>query len=474
MGTRKLFAVSIASALSFWACSQTVSSSSSDEFSWDYPYKQFFPEMGDIDDELEKEMYFNYTMLDLVYIYSHARGELADSYRVYLGKGSQKDDNEKNFCTKAFYDVCYMFNQMKDPFTQYFDPYVAQMVYSSVMETDNSIGIGAEAEFDSTRMALVVSQVYPGAPSEKAGLKVGDIVLEIDGLHITSKDNFETMCSGNIGSTINIVVQRGLETIPIAITLEEFKEPSVITYYKDSIPVIQIKQFAMTTPSDQGTYGEFVAALQKTEGAKSTIIDLRGNPGGETQQCNAISAEFLSLGDTIISDIETNVDSIRDGDGWKYFQVFDTTTYTASRDGLGKDRYYVLLADTSTASCAEVVLSSVTVNKKAPVVGQLSYGKAIGQGVIDTYAKGLALITAIQGYDRNWETYHDVGIVPDYVIDDPDAQVKKAVELAKQATELRTAGYGTTRLNHFSKVPAKNSERKIPTRWDLKLRFKRL
>jgi C-terminal peptidase prc len=363
---------------------------------------------------------------------------------------------------------------MKDPFTQYFDPYVAQMVYSSVMETDNSIGIGAEAEFDSTRMALVVSQVYPGAPSEKAGLKVGDIVLEIDGLHITSKDNFETMCSGNIGSVINVVVQRGLETIPIAITLEEFKEPSVITYYKDSIPVIQIKQFATTTPSDQGTYGEFVAALQKTEGAKSTIIDLRGNPGGETQQCNAISAEFLSLGDTIISDIETNVDSIRDGDGWKYFQVFDTTTYTASRDGLGKDRYYVLLADTSTASCAEVVLSSVTVNKKAPVVGQLSYGKAIGQGVIDTYAKGLALITAIQGYDKNWETYHDVGIVPDYQIDDPNAQMKKAVELAKQATELRTAGYGTTRLNHFSKVPAKNSERKIPTRKDLKLRFKLL
>jgi phosphotransacetylase len=53
-------------------------------------------------------------------------------------------------------------------------------------------------------------------------------------------------------------------------------------------------------------------------------------------------------------------------------------------------------------------------------------------------------------------------------------KVQKAVELAKQATELRTAGYGTTRLNHFSKVPAKNSERKIPTRKDLKLRFKLL
>ena len=474
MGTKHFFAASILSALSFWGCSQTVSSSSSDEFSWDYPYKQLFPEIGDIDNELERELYFNYTMLDLAYIYSHTRNELADDYKVYLGKGSISDIEDKSYCTADFYDVCYLYNQMKDPFTQYFDPYVAKVIYASGMETDYTVGIGAEAEFDSTRATLVISQVYSGSPSEKAGLREGDIVLQIDGLHITSKENFESMCSGNIGSIVNITVQRGLETVAIAITLEEFKEPSVFLSYKDDIPVIKITQFAVTTPSDSGTYGEFVTALRKTAGAKSTIIDLRGNPGGETDQCNAISAEFLSLGDTIISDVETNIDSIRDGDGWKYFQVFDTTTYTASRDGLGKDRYYVLLADTSTASCAEVVLSSVTVNKKTPIVGQLSYGKALGQGIEDTYAKGLALITAILGYDRNWETYHDVGIVPDYVIDDPDAQMKKAVELAKQATELRTAGYGTTRLNHFSKVPAKNSERKIPTRKDLKLRFKLL
>lgn len=473
MGTKHFFAASILSALSFWGCSQTVSNSS-DDSALDIPEEVYVPGMEKIDDEIEREVFFNYAVLDLAYLYSHTRNELADDYKVYLGKGSISDIENKSYCTADFYDVCYLYNQMKDPFTQYFDPYVAKVIYASVMETDYTVGIGAEAEFDSTRAALVISQVYSGSPSEKAGLKEGDIVLQVDGLHITSKENFETMCSGNIGSIVNITVQRGLETVAIAITLEEFKEPSVILSYKDDIPVIKITQFAVTTPSDSGTYGEFVTALRKTAGAKSTIIDLRGNPGGETDQCNSISAEFLAMGDTIISDVQTNADSIWDGDYWKYFQIFDTITYTASRDGLGKDRYYVLLADTSTASCAEIVLSSVSVNKKTPIVGQLSYGKAIGQGVIDTYAKGLALVTAIQGYDRNWETYHDVGIVPDYQIDDPEKQMEKAVELVKEGTELRTAGYGTTRLYHFSKITSKNSERKIPTRKDLKLRFKLL
>ena len=59
-------------------------------------------------------------------------------------------------------------------------------------------------------------------------------------------------------------------------------------------------------------------------------------------------------------------------------------------------------------------------------------------------------------------------------MDDPEKQMEKAIELVKEGTELRTAGYGTTRLYHFSKITSKNSERKIPTRKDLKLRFKLL
>ena len=102
----------------------------------------------------------------------------------------------------------------------------------------------------------------------------------------------------------------------------------------------------------------------------------------------------------------------------------------------------------------------------------MTYGKGIGQIVIDsTYRYGLALITALQSFDKNWESYHDLGIVPDFEIDDPDEQLAKAVELAKEGTYIRTAGYGTRKLNHFSKARLQEPSNKIPTAKDLKLRY---
>ena len=453
------------------ACSQTVSS---DGNPLDFPEKKYFPGIDDISDTIEQELFYNYGLLNLGYLYAHTRNELADDYQVYLGQGTSADKSGKNFCSPEFYDICYMYNQMKDPFTRYFDHYVAQQVYANVMETKTVTGIGVEVDYaDSANTQLKISQIYLHAPGEKAGLQVGDIIVQVDGIKVSTPSNFRAMCSGNKGDIVHITIERGTEIVEVPVTLAAYRTPSVTLHYEDSIPVIQIKEFSVKTPSDSGTYGEFITALRMTAGAKSTIIDLRDNPGGETDQCNHVSAEFLSMGDTIITDIEASEDSVYNGDYWIYSQAFDTTTYYALRDGLGKDRYYVLLADSNSASCAEIVLSSVSVNKKTPIVGQISYGKAIGQGVVDTPFKGLALVTAIIGVDKNGQTYHDVGIVPDYIIDDPNAQMAKAVELAKQATELRTAGYGTKKLNHFSKVSAHKAEQGFPTKHDLKLRFKR-
>ena len=468
--------VALVVALLFSACTQTASSD--DDSSSKTLTEIYFPKLDRITDGYEAELYFNYVMIDLYYLYGHSRNEIADDYKVYLGKGTDADERGKGYCTVPYYDVCYMYNQLKDPFTRYFDPYVAQRVLTNLQETQTIVGIGAEVEeiLKDSVQYLQVSNIYPESPSEKAGLREGDIILQVDGVHISSQSNFETMCTGNKGDVIKIVVERGTDTIVVANILDEYRTPTVRIHYEDSIPVILITEFTGTTISEGGSYAEFVAALQKTEGAKSTIIDLRKNPGGSTDQCNSISSEFLSAGDTIISDIYTkSVRETSDGND-RYVQAFDTVTYTATRDGLGKDRYYVFLADTGSASCAEVVLSAVTVNKKSPVVGMLTYGKGIGQnyivsGFTQNDPQGLARIPAAEGYDKNWESYHDLGIVPDYEIDDPDEQMAKAVELAKKASEKRTAGYGTKRLYHFSKMGPQEQENRIPTLKDLKPRF---
>jgi C-terminal peptidase prc len=463
--------ISLAAALIFSACTQTTSSDDSNS----QPSNKIFPRMDEVTDQYEAELYYNYVLLDYFYLYGHLRNELADDYKVYLGKESDNDNLTKGYCTSAYYDVCYMYSQLRDPFTQYFDPAAAPQIAEDIFRTPTIRGIGAEVEeiTDSTSQYLRISDIYPGSPAEKAGLQIGDIVVQIDGLSISTTSNFDAMCTGNIGDVIKIVVDRNDEMVVAAVIVDEYNEPSVRVSYQDSIPVIRILKFVSTTISDSGSYGEFLTALKKTEDAKSTIIDLRGNPGGETRQCNGIAAELLSKGDTITIDIEAHLDSVFEGRNIRYIQKMDTLTYTVTADGLGKNRYYVFMADTASASCAELMLSALTSNRSTPVVGQLTYGKQIGQIVDTTLYGGLALITALQGFDKNWESFHDLGIVPDYEIDDPDEQMAKAVELAKKASEKRSAGYGTKRLYHFSKTGTQEQEGKIPTLNDLKPRFRK-
>jgi C-terminal peptidase prc len=475
--------ISLETALLLAACESTVSSDSSEYeisssdltkngiFLATYPSDQ-------VQNEYEGELYINFAWLDLAYIYGHTRNEIGDNYKVYLGKGTADVNKVKGYCTADYYDVCYMYNQMADPFTQYFDPNVADQVYKSVMETNEIVGIGADVEpvSDGTSSYLTITKIYPESPAKKAGLIEGDIIVSIDGLSISTSENFEKMCSGEKGSTIQITVLRNGGTIVANVTLDEYHAPSVIIHYEDSIPVIEILEFSETTIHPKGTYGEFLEALEKTAGATSTIIDLRQNPGGSVDHCNNISMEFLSAGDTVIMDQMVNIDTTTVNGKLKLIQRIDTIVTTATKDGIGKDRYYVLMSSDSSASCAEVVLSAVSVNKRSPIVGVTSYGKGIGQGVFtekEHGIRGLALITAMQGFDKNGESYHDVGIVPDYEILDPDEQMAKAVELAKGATELRTAGYGTERLYHFSKARESiNSNKKIPDIRDLKTRYK--
>ena len=128
---KKILAAIGVISLLFAGCSQTASSDDSDQ---DLLYS-IFPLLENIDNEYEAELYFNYTLLDLYYIYGLERNEISSDYKVYLNKGTSADARTKGFCTNNYYDVCYMYNQLADPFTRYFDPKIAPQVLASIFET---------------------------------------------------------------------------------------------------------------------------------------------------------------------------------------------------------------------------------------------------------------------------------------------------------------------------------------------------
>lgn len=357
----------------------------------------------------EAELYYNYLLLS--YYYYWASDELGE-YEDYASE------------SVSYSDVYSMYNSLSDSYTYYYDPTYAYYIYSLITETESEVGLGLEVDDD-----LYVKYVYAGSPAEEAGVKRGDLVVTVDSVVITTVNAFEKMTAGSEGDTITLSVLRGDSVLDFAVVIAEVTLPTVYVDSVSNVPLIRVTEFA----SD--TYEEWVAALEETDGAAGTIVDLRQNTGGLVSVCLAIAATGLAKNDTIVIFKEASP-----GDSG---QVIETTYEIASEDGIAKDRYFVFLADDYTASCSEQMLAAFTANRKSPIVGEQSYGKGIGQAIGFTYADGLASITYLRAFDKDGGDWHSLGFAPDYESSDEDEIYAKAVEFVEVEQE-REAGFGSS------------------------------
>ena len=389
-----------------------------------------------------KEFLFNYELL--YFFYNNAK-EYLRAPENYIGK--VEDDALAEYGIPwDYYDLYYLYESMNDPFTQYVDPSRASAVLTSLMESEERLDPGFEWGTPNSPNEYVVTSVIRKSPADKAGLKEGDQIIAIEGVTPSSEVILNRLSIGSENEVVTYTVKRDSQTLIIPVVLKPYHAPTVELTFRDSIPIIKILEFTAETSNDSGTYGEFVEFLRETANYKSTIIDLRDNGGGDGDQCFSMSQEFLAKGDSSAGIISTEADTIR------YRQAYDTTFAVNEVDGIAKDRYFVFLANEGSASCSEVLLLSVTMNKNFPIVGSTTYGKGIGQASFMTPAFSLAIITGLRVVDKNFNTYHKYGIAPDFPIANGEQALKKAVELAKDMTYQRTAGYGTINTGHFAKM----------------------
>lgn len=398
----------------------------------------------------EEELIYNYYLLSVYYL--AAEQKLSD-INSYYGQGANAGFSPD---LHEFPDVSYMYSQMGDDYTRYFSPYYAQM-YDFDTATDPIYSLSISVE--NSDSVLVVSQVYPDGPGDRAGLKAGDTILSVGKNVPGDIDGFNKLTSGREGDSLGLKILRGSDTLDVSANLFCYLTPTVFVDYIDSIPVIKITEFedfsavscakAQSATEYQGTLLELENILKSTKG--TAIIDLRGNLGGSMDQCVGATELFLTRGDTIaIFDIaDVAPDSVH--------QQILTQTIVSTEEGPGKGRYFVFLADSASASCSEIFLAAITKNRNFPIVGSQTLGKGIGQYYTPTYAGGYSIITAMHIYDKDGVSFHDKGFLPDYDIADPAKALEKALEIAKGGKEKRTKGYGTERLHHFNDPFAKTA-----------------
>jgi C-terminal processing protease CtpA/Prc len=144
-----------------------------------------------------------------------------------------------------------MYEEMSDPFTQYFSPEYFDMVMNALIYSESTSGLGFEINKD-----LKVTQVYENGPAEKEGLQRGDLVLMVDSNSFSSKEIFDRLVEGEVDDEREIIVKRDSDTLSFTIAIDYISMPTVFLDSLDSIPLIKITEFTDTTSNVGGTYAE--------------------------------------------------------------------------------------------------------------------------------------------------------------------------------------------------------------------------
>lgn len=272
-------------------------------------------------------------------------------------------------------------------------------------------GVGLELLGNAEDYTVTITRVFSNTPSERAGIKKGDILVRVDDIEVNfySMQNAVNVMRGEVNAPVEIEVLRGDEYLTFQVNRDIIHINRVeYTMLDDGVGYIMLYQFA--GESDQ----EVANALKalKQQGATALILDLRDNGGGWVNHAVGIADLFLDEGVLMYSED-------RYGDREEY------------KTAPGKDDIpLVFLVNSNSASASEILSGGMQDVGRAKVVGTLTYGKGIMQTVIglDGDKDGFQM-TYAQYYLPSGTAVHKIGITPDVVSEMPE-------ELASQSFSL--------------------------------------
>ena len=262
------------------------------------------------------------------------------------------------------------------------DPHSVYIPASEMAELNEPL----EGEFDGIGVVfnmatdtVIVLNVIPQGPSDKAGVKAGDRIVEIGDSLVAGRkipqNNVVKMLRGPRGTTVRLGLERQGITDLVRVEVERGVIPikSVEAAFRiaDSIGYIKLGQFARTTHAE---IRRALASL-RAEGVTKLIFDLRGNSGGFLDQAIAVANEFLHEGQLIVYTEDRHHQQVRE---------------YADGTGTAQDMEVTVLIDEGSASSSEILAGALQDNDRGTIIGRRSFGKGLVQRQIP-YSDGSAL-----------------------------------------------------------------------------------
>lgn len=267
-----------------------------------------------------------------------------------------------------------------DPYTEYIP--AERMAEFATMTTGKYGGVGSLIRLAGEYVEF--SAPYKGSPADRAGIRPGDRIVEIDG---KSAKNFTTQqisdrLKGDPGTSVKITIEKfpSREPQTLKIERERIAIPG-IPYYGmvgDSIGYIVHSEFT------EGCSSDLVKAYEslRAEGMKALVLDYRGNSGGILQEAVKILSLFLPEGSEVVS-----TRSSKDERANSSFKTQNTP--------IDLEIPIAVLVNNGSASAAEIVSGALQDYDRAVLIGQRTYGKGLVQSSYPLgYDAALKLTTA--------------------------------------------------------------------------------
>lgn len=270
-----------------------------------------------------------------------------------------------------------------DPHSNYFDREEFDELKTDQRSEYYGIGASIQTYNVGNSTDTFITATFENAPANRAGLRFGDRIVEVDGAKMTGKQAIEVRdkIRGPRGSVVKMTIERAdsKRTQLVEITRDAVPQPSVPDSYmlKPGVGYIDMTRGFNYTTTDE--LQDAIAQLQ-AKGMSSLVLDLRGNPGGFLDQAIHVAEVFLPSGQLILTQKGRN--GLRDN-------KYESHNSSPDRTPL------IILVNGSTASASEIVAGAMQDHDRALIVGTTSFGKGLVQSIIPLeYGAGLTLTSA--------------------------------------------------------------------------------
>ena len=302
--------------------------------------------------------------------------------------------------------------------------------------TEGDVGdIGIKVQYQPKVGYWVITEVVDGSPADKKGIAVGDYLHQVDEFKLgedEESNDIEQLLTGIAGTQVDVVTSKAGRRKHTTTLQRNHNHPQVIeTRLVDGMAIVRLPAF------QNNSREKLLQGLIDLDApVKGILLDMRDNPGGVLASAVSVASLFM-----------TNTDVVQ-----VKGRQSDSRTLSTQGAALLDTMPVVVLQNRYSASAAEVLASSLQAQKRATILGEVSYGKGSVQSVIPLNDEQAVKLTVAHYMTASGKKIDGVGVAPDVTLTGNESTwEQQALDLLRQ--KALPSGVRFVRKSQAANVP---------------------